>query len=105
MAQFFLGRPVRLFRRVHHQGDVTMAILRKLKRILTEEFPAPDKVRLFDHDGVIGSISSERFKQMDPMDRHDLIHKILTAHLDPKEMRKTQVVVGVTHEEYDLMTV
>ncbi|HBI41324.1 MAG TPA: hypothetical protein DDY78_00510 [Planctomycetales bacterium] len=82
-----------------------MAILRKLKRILTEEFPAPDKVRLEDHDGVIGSISSERFKQMDSMDRHDLIHKILAAHLTPEEMRKIQVIVGVTHKEYDLMTV
>jgi stress-induced morphogen len=82
-----------------------MAILRKIKRILTEQFPAPDKVRLEDYHGVFGSISSERFKQMDPMDRHDLIHKILTEHLDPKEMRQIQVIVGVTHEEYDLMGV
>ena len=82
-----------------------MAILRKLKRILTEQFPAPDKVRLEDHDGVIGSISSERFKQMDSMDRHDFIRKILVAHLTPKEMRQIQVIVGVTHEEYDLMGV
>jgi acid stress-induced BolA-like protein IbaG/YrbA len=82
-----------------------MAILRKIKRILTEQFPAPAKVRLEDHDGVIGSISSECFKQMDPMDRQDLIHKVLAEHLTPEEMRKIQVIVGVTHKEYDLMAV
>jgi hypothetical protein len=82
-----------------------MALLRKIKRILTEQFPAPDKVHLEDYKGVFGSIRSERFKRMGPMDRHDLIHKILTAHLDPKEMRQIQVIVGVTHEEYDLMGV
>jgi hypothetical protein len=82
-----------------------MALLRKIKRILTEQFPAPAKVRLEDHDGVIGSISSERFKQMDSMDRQDLIRQILVAHLTPEEMRKIQVIVGVTPKEYDLMTV
>jgi hypothetical protein len=49
-----------------------MAILRKLKRILTKEFPVPDKVQLEDYKkSVYGSIRSERFKRMDSMDRHD----------------------------------
>jgi hypothetical protein len=80
-----------------------MALLRKIKRILTEQFPAPDKVHLEDYKGVFGSIRSERFKHMDGMDRHDLIHKILVAHLTPEEMRKIQVIVGVTHKEGLLM--
>jgi hypothetical protein len=76
-----------------------VALLRKIKRILSEEFPPPAKVSLEDHDGVIGSILSERFQQMDALDRQNLIGEILAAHLDQKELRCIQVIVGVTPEE------
>ena len=80
-----------------------MALLRKLKRILAEEFPTPDTVWLEDHNGIFGSIRSERFKGMRAMHRQDLIEKILAAHLDAKEIRKIQFIVGVTPLEGALM--
>lgn len=76
-----------------------MALLGKIKHSLTEEFPPPARVNLEDHDGVIGSILSERFRRMDAMDRQNLIGEILAAHLDRKELRRIQVIVGVTPEE------
>ena len=80
-----------------------MALLRKLKRILAEEFPAPDTVWLEDHEGIFGSIRSERFKGLGGMARQDLIDKILTARLDAKELQKIQFIVGVTPLEGALM--
>ena len=76
-----------------------MVLLRKIKRILTEQFPPPDKVNIEDHDGVIGYILSERFERMDMMERQDLIGKILADHLEPKDLRRVQAIVGVAPEE------
>jgi len=51
--------------------------LRKLKRILEGSFPPPDKLDLRDEDGIIGVITSRRFRRMDTMERQNLIHDIL----------------------------
>ncbi len=53
-----------------------MAVVRKLKKILQEHFPPPDKVELRDEDRVIGVVTSKRFRRMDTMQRQDLIYEI-----------------------------
>jgi stress-induced morphogen len=76
-----------------------MAIIRKLKRILAEQFPPPDKVALRDEDGVIGVITSRRFRDLDTMQRQDLIHKTLATGLTGEEQRHVLLIVAVTPEE------
>ena len=72
---------------------------RKLKRVLEEQFPPPDKVTLRDDDGIIGIVTSRRFRRMDTMQRQDLIHEVLTAGLTPQERRHVLMIVAVTPEE------
>jgi acid stress-induced BolA-like protein IbaG/YrbA len=76
-----------------------MAVVRKLKKILEENFPPPDKVQLRDDDRIIGVVTSKRFRRMDTMQRQDLIHDILTARLTGEEQRHVLMIVGVTPEE------
>ena len=76
-----------------------MAVVRKLKRILEERFPLPDKVNLRDEDGIIGVVTSKCFRRMDTMQRQDLIHDILENHLTGPERRRVLMIVGVTPEE------
>jgi len=76
-----------------------MVVVRKLKKILKEAFPPPDKVHLRDEDRIIGVVTSKRFRRMDTMQRQDLIHDILTTHLTPEERRDVLLIVGVTPEE------
>jgi hypothetical protein len=74
-------------------------LLSKLKEALTQEFPTPASVRLEDHDGIIGVITSTKFAGMDTIDRQNLIGAILTTRLTPEECRAVQVIVGVTPDE------
>ena len=76
-----------------------MAIVRKLKKILEEHFPPPDKVNLRDEDGIIGVVTSKRFRRLDTMQRQDLIHDILTTQLTGEERRHILLIVAVTPEE------
>jgi hypothetical protein len=77
-----------------------MALMRKLKRILKEAFPPPAKIRLRDEDGIIGVVTSARFRNMDSMDRQDLLQDILLKHgLSAEEMRRILIIVAVTPEE------
>jgi stress-induced morphogen len=76
-----------------------MAVVRKLKKILEERFPPPDKVSLRDDDGIIGVVTSKRFRRMDSMQRQDLIHDILESHLNGVERRHVLLIVAVTPEE------
>lgn len=76
-----------------------MAIVRKLKRILEERFPPPDKVDLRNKDGIIGVVTSRSFRRLDTMQRQDLIHDILTTHLTEPERRDVLLIVAVTPEE------
>jgi hypothetical protein len=76
-----------------------MAVVRKLKKILEERFPPPDKVNLRDEDGIIGIVTSKRFRRMDTMQRQDMIHNLLEARLTPEERRQVVIIVAVTPEE------
>jgi hypothetical protein len=75
------------------------SLLRKLEEVLTQRFPTPDTVKLEDHDGIIGVITSAGFAGMESIDRQNLIGDILTTHLTPEERRRVQVIVGVTPDE------
>jgi hypothetical protein len=74
-------------------------LLRKLERALIREFPPPATVKLEDHDGIIGSITSPRFAGMETIDRQNFIGHILAANLSQEEQRQVQVIVGVTPDE------
>jgi hypothetical protein len=76
-----------------------MAIVRKLKKVLQERFPPPDKVTLRDEDGIIGVVTSKRFRRMDSMQRQGLIDDILATRLSNEEQRQVVLIVGVTPEE------
>jgi hypothetical protein len=76
-----------------------MAVIRKLKKILEERFPPPDKVNLRDEDGIIGIVTSKRFSRMDSMQRQDLIHHLLESRLTEEERQEVVVIVAVTPEE------
>ncbi len=76
-------------------------LLRKLKTALTERFPSPATVKLQDHDGIIGVVTSAQFAGMDALDRQNLIGKIIAKNLNLKERRQVQVIVAVTPEEGD----
>ena len=76
-----------------------MALLGKMKPHLDGGVSTPGPGEPRNHGGVIGSVLSERFRRMDAMDRQNLIGEILAVHLDQKELRRIQVIVGVTPEE------
>jgi hypothetical protein len=76
-----------------------MAIARKLRKILEDSFPPPDRIQLREDDGVIGIITSKRFRRMDTMQRQDLIHDILASNLTAPERQQVVIIVGVTPEE------
>lgn len=75
------------------------SLLRKLEEVLTRRFPSPDTIRLEDHDGIIGVITSTRFAGMESLDRQNLIGDLLETNLTPEERRRVQVIVGVTPDE------
>src|SRR5262249_36526625 len=84
---------------LHRKGSLPMAVVRKLKKILEERFPPPDKVTLRDEDGIIGIVTSKRFRRMDSMQRQGLIDDILATRLSDEEQRQVVLIVGVTPEE------
>jgi len=75
------------------------SLLGKVRKVLTERFPAPDTVKVEDHDGIIGVITSASFGGMETIDRQNWIGSILQTHLVQEELRRVQVIVGVTPEE------
>lgn len=76
-----------------------MAVVRKLRKVLEERFPPPDKIDLREEGGLIGVVTSKRFRRMDTMQRQNLIHDILTTQLSKDERRHVVLIVGVTPEE------
>jgi hypothetical protein len=74
-------------------------LLRKLEKILIQNFPPPATVKLEDHDGIIGVITSPGFAAMETIDRQNLIGDVVAPHLSQEERRRVQVIVGVTPDE------
>lgn len=80
-------------------ATVRASLLRKLKNALRQRFPAPATVKLEDHDGIIGVVTSTILAGMDGIDRQELIGEIIAANLTKEEQRRVQIVVGVTPDE------
>jgi len=78
---------------------VKTPLLRKLEKALTKRFPSPATVKLEEHDGIIGVITSPSFAGMETIDRQNLIGDILASSLTAAERRRVQVIVGVTPDE------
>ena len=74
-------------------------LLRKLEKLLIQSFPSPATVKLEDHNGIIGVITSAKFAKLEALKRQQLIGKLLQTHLSLKERREVQVIVGVTPDE------
>lgn len=74
-------------------------LLRKLEKVLIKQFPAPATVKLEDHDGIIGVITSAAFAGMETIDRQSLIGNVVETHLAPQERRQVQVIVGVIPDQ------
>jgi stress-induced morphogen len=72
---------------------------RKLEKVLVQRFPPPATVKVEDHDGIIGVITSPTFAGMETIDRQNLIGDLLATHLSREEQRRVQVIVGVTPDE------
>lgn len=95
---------VQLSATVRQQGDRPVArlktsLLRRLKKALAEQFPPPAHIKLEDHDGIIGVITSDSFRGMDTIDRQNLIGDLIQKHLSPDERQQVLVIVGVTPDE------
>ncbi len=71
----------------------------RVKQVLEAAFPAPDRVRVDDDDGIIAVVVSSRFLGLDSMDRQDMVWPSLEAALDPSERRQIAIVVTVTPQE------
>jgi hypothetical protein len=80
-------------------ASVTTPLVRKLRRVLAERFPSPATIKLEDHDGIIGVITSPGFARMETIDRQNLIGNIIATKLSQEERRRVQVIVGVTPDE------
>lgn len=80
-------------------ASVMSLLLRKLEKLLAQKFPPPATIRLEDHDGIIGVITSAKFAGMETIDRQTLIGNILATHLKPEEWRRVQLIVAVTPDE------
>jgi hypothetical protein len=80
-------------------ASVKTPLVRKLKRVLSESFPSPATIKLEDHDGIIGVITSAGFAKMETIDRQNWIGEIIATKLSQEERRRVQVIVGVTPDE------
>lgn len=56
-------------------------------------------MKLDEHDGIIGVITSDEFARMDSLDRQNLIGDLVDTHLSQQERRRIQIIVGVTSDE------
>ena len=79
--------------------SVKSSLLRKLERVLNRRFPRPATVKLEEHDGIIGVVTSVAFAGMESVNRQNLIGEIVETGLTPDERRQVQVIVGVTPDE------
>jgi stress-induced morphogen len=70
-----------------------------LEGLLTEAFPPPASIRLVEHDGIYGVITSDEFIGMDTIDRQLRIRELLKAHLSQEDRWKVHLIVGVTPDE------
>jgi hypothetical protein len=76
-----------------------MGLVEKVEATLRGVFPPPDKIVLEDDDGIIGTVTSERFVGMEMIDRIHLIWDALKQGLTPDEQRRVVLIVAATPVE------
>ncbi len=80
-------------------ASVRSKLARKLKGALSKRFPPPAIIRLEEHNGIIGIVTSAEFERMDPMDRQSMIRRLLKEVLTTEERQRVQAIVAVTPDE------
>lgn len=75
------------------------AFVKKLTSLLVDAFPPPDKATLRDDEGIIGIVTSKRFRGKDDLERQDIIWNLLDKKLTPAERKRIVIIVCVTPEE------
>lgn len=80
-------------------ATVKTPLQRKLEKVMSKRFPPPATVRVEDHDGIIGVITSDEFSAMETIDRQKLIRDIIASELTKDERRRIQMIVAVTPDE------
>jgi hypothetical protein len=76
-------------------------LIQRVQELLLQKFPPPDSIKLEEHDGIIGVITSKKFAGMESLDRQSLIGDLVDTQLSPEERRRVLVIVGVTPDEGD----
>jgi hypothetical protein len=76
-----------------------MGLIEKVESVLRGIFPPPDKIVLEDDDGIIGTLTSERFVGMETINRIHLIWDTLRKGLTPDERRRVVMIVAATSDE------
>lgn len=75
---------------------------RKVKKILKQAFPQPDKIYLRpESDGIIGIVASKRFTGMKMKRRAGIVDGVLDNKLSSEEKRRITLIVPMTPEEAD----
>jgi stress-induced morphogen len=80
-------------------ASVKSLLQRKLEKLLAQRFPPPATIRLENHNGIVGVITSGKFAGLEPIDRQALIGDLLATQLTPEERRRVQIIVAVTPDE------
>ena len=79
-----------------------MDLVKKVKTALNRAFK-PVHLYIEDDDGIIGVVVSDRFREVESIDRQTRIHDALTKTQTPltvEEMRRILVIAPMTPEEY-----
>jgi stress-induced morphogen len=76
-----------------------MDLLEKVRALLVDEFPPPDKIELDDDHGIIGAVVSQRFEGLESIDRINIIWDLLDRNLNKEERRQIVTIVAVTPVE------
>ena len=71
----------------------------RVESLLRERFKPPAHVELREHDGIVGSVTSTEFRDLELIDRLSLIWAALDAGLRPDEQRKISIIVPQAPEE------
>ncbi len=74
------------------------ALAEKVKAILEEAF-APTEVGVSTRDAIVIWVISDRFEDMDDLDRQDAIWDLLEKKLNREERRAVSIVVALTPKE------
>jgi hypothetical protein len=71
----------------------------KVSRLLRHQFGRTAKVQLKDEEGIIGTVTSGKFRDVETIDRVNMIWGALESSLSAEEQRKIAIIVPMTPEE------